>query len=207
MGEDAVERPRNMIEIERLDKEAGVPDLAPSAAAQEPMKLLLDGAVPPRLHLLERPKPVEIVVGPKDLLDPRRTERAYQLLLQIGDAHEEAEPLHVRTREPGAETGALQCPSEDRFLAGIVQTREPHTILAYTETLEELPDAMGASEAFDANAHCREVDAAPLGERFDRDLVALPFDDHHGARFGPVNYHVDGRHGDTSRRPRIIEAG
>ena len=186
MGEDAVEWSRDMVEVERLDEEAGVPDLAPSAAAQEPVKLLLGGAIAPRRHLLERPKPVEIVVGPKDLLDPRRTERAYQLLFQIGDAHEEAEPLHVRARELGAETGALQCPSEDRLLAGIAKTREPRAIPACTEVLEELPDAMCASEAFDANARWREVDAAPLGKRFDRDLVTLPFDDHHGAQFHRV---------------------
>jgi hypothetical protein len=178
MGEDAVEWSRDMVEVERLDEEAGVPDLAPSAAAQEPMKLLLDGAVPPRRHLLERPKPVEIVVRPKDLLDPRRTERAYQLLLQIGDAHKEAEPLHVRTREPGAEAGALECPAEDRLLAGIAQTGEPRAIRACTEALEELPDAMDASEALDANPRGCKVDAAPLGERFDRDLVTLPLDDH-----------------------------
>jgi hypothetical protein len=37
MGEDTVEWSRDMVEVERLDEEAGVPDLAPSAAAQEPV--------------------------------------------------------------------------------------------------------------------------------------------------------------------------
>jgi hypothetical protein len=202
MGEDTVEWSRDMVEVERLDEEAGVPDLAPSAAAQEPVKLLLDGAVPPRRHLLERAKPVEIVVGPKDLLDPRRTERAYQLLFQIRDAHEEAEPLHIRARQPGAEAGALQCPPEDRLLAGIAKTREPQAVPACTEALEELPDAMSASEAIDANPRGCKVDAPPLGERFDCDLVTLPLDDQYGAQFDPVGYHVDGGHGEASRRPR-----
>jgi hypothetical protein len=84
-----------MVEVERFDEDAGVPDLSSTSAAQEPVKLILDGAAAPRRHLLERPKPMEIVVRPKDLLDPRRTERAYQLLFQIADAYEEAEPLHV----------------------------------------------------------------------------------------------------------------
>ena len=106
MGEYPVERAGHTGEVERLGQETGVPDLAASAAAQEPVELLLDGAVPPRGHLLERPKPVQIVVGSKDLLDPWRTERADQLLLQIGDAHEEAEPLEVRSRKPGTEPGA-----------------------------------------------------------------------------------------------------
>jgi hypothetical protein len=141
-----------MVEVERFDEEAGVPDLSSTSAAQEPVKLILDGTVTPRRHLLQRPKPVEIIVGPKNLLDARRTERAYQLLLQIGNAHEEAEPLHVRAREPGAEAGALQCPSENRLLASVAKTRETRAIPNRTEFLEELPDAMCASEALDANA-------------------------------------------------------
>ena len=40
------------------------------------------------------------------------------------------------------------------------------------------------------NARGRKVDAAPLGERFDRDLVTLPFDDHHGAQFDRVGCHI-----------------
>lgn len=188
MGEDAVERPGNVVEVERVDEEAGVPDLPPAAAAHEPAKLLLGGAIAPRRHLLKRPKPVEIVVSPKDLLDPRRTERAYQLLLQIGDADEEAEPLHVRARELGAQTGALECPAEDPLLAGVAETREPRAVLACTDLLEERPDAMRASEARDPNARGFKVDAAPLGQRFDCDLVTLPFDHHdracrHSGRF------------------------
>ena len=69
---------------------------------------------------------------------------------------------------------------------------------------------MRASEAFDADAQCREVDAPPLGERFDRDLVALPFDDHYGAQFDPSDITSMAL---TARRPagrefrRQIEAG
>ena len=179
-----------MVEVERFDEEAGVPDLSSTAAAQEPVQLILDGTIAPRGHLLKRPKPVEIVVRPKDLLDARRTERAYQLLLQIGNAHEEAEPLHVRTSQVRAEAGALERPSEDRLLAGIAKTREPRAILARCELLEELPDAMCASEALDPYARRREIDAAPLGERFDRDLITFPFDDHDAAQFVPIGCHI-----------------
>jgi hypothetical protein len=197
MGEDPVEWPGDAVEIERVDKQAGVADLAPSPTAHEPVELLFRGAIAPRRHLLKRPKSVEIVVDPKDLLDPRRTERADQLLLQIGDAHEEAEPLHVRTPEPGAEAGALECPSEDRFLAGIAKARKARAVAACTELLEELPDAMCASEALDANARGCKVDAAPLCERFDCDLVTLPLDDHYGAQFGPVGCRIHRPHPDT----------
>src|SRR5215211_1007320 len=182
MGDDPVERPRDVVEVESVDEQTGVPDLSSTSAAQEPVELLFGRAIAPCRHLLERPKPMEIVVVPKDLLDPRRTERADQLLLQIGDAHEEAEPLHVRPPEPVAEAGALECPSEDRFLAGIAKAREARAVAACTELLEELPDAMCASEALDANARGCKVDAAPLGERLDCHLVTLPFDDQHDAQ-------------------------
>ena len=190
MGEDALEWPGDMVEVERLDEVPGVPDLALSAAAQEPVKLLLDGTVAPRRHLLELPKPVEIVVRPKDLRDPRRAERAYQLLLQVGLAYEEAEPLHVRARELVAKTSALEGSTKHALLAGIAQAREARTLSSTPELLEKGSDAVRASESNDADAHGRKVNAAPLGERFDCDLVTFTFDDHDGAYFGPVGCHI-----------------
>ena len=178
MGKDSVERPRDAFEIERLHEQAGVADLAASTAAHEPPKLLLGGTVAPCRHLLERSKPAEVVVGVEDLFDARRAERTDQLLLEIRDADVEPEVLHVRARELGAETGALERLSEDSLLARIAKTREARSILLCNEVLEERPDAMCASEALDPNARGRKVQAAPLGERFDCDLVTLPFDDH-----------------------------
>jgi hypothetical protein len=190
MGEDAVERPRDAFEIERVHERAGVADLALSAAAQEPVKLLLDGTVAPRRHLLQLPKPVEIVVRPKDLRDPRRAERAYQLLLQVGLAYEEAEPLHVRARELVAKTSALEGSTKHALLASIAQAREPRTLSSTPELLEKGSNAVRASESNDADARGRKLNAAPLGERFDCDLVTFTFDDHDGAYFGPVGCHI-----------------
>src|SRR5215216_5119433 len=147
MGKDAVEWPGHAVEVERLDQEPGVPGLAPSAAAHEPPKLLLGAAVAPRRHLLECPETMEIVVRREDLLDAWRPERANQLLLQIGDADVEAEPLHVRARELRAESGALERSPEDRFLAGVAKTAEPGAVRACAELLEKLSDAMRASKA------------------------------------------------------------
>src|SRR6185369_17731719 len=128
MGEDAIERPRDAFEIERLHEQAGVADLAASAAAHEPLKLLLGGAVAPRRHLLERSKPVEVAIGVEDLFDAQRAERTDQLLLEIRHADEEPDVLHVRAREVGAEAGALEGPAEDRLLTRIAETREPQAI-------------------------------------------------------------------------------
>jgi hypothetical protein len=81
VGEDSVQRPRNALEIEGVDEDAGVEDLAASAAAHEPPKLLLAGPATPLGHPLECPKPMEITVGAEDFFDGRRTDRTDQLNL------------------------------------------------------------------------------------------------------------------------------
>ena len=54
MDEDAVERPRDIVGVERVDEEAGVADLATPAAAKEPAKLLLGGALASGARYLRR---------------------------------------------------------------------------------------------------------------------------------------------------------
>src|SRR4029450_1712739 len=99
MGKDSVEWPRDALKIERIYAVAGVPDLAASAAAHEPPKLILGGAVAPRRHLLKRSKPVEIVIGVEDLFDARRAERTDQFLLEIRDADVDPDALQGRAGE------------------------------------------------------------------------------------------------------------
>jgi hypothetical protein len=99
MSEDLVKWPRDALEIERIDEEAGVPDLAPSAATHESPKLLVGAATTPRRHLLKRPKAMEVTVGLENFFDSLRTERPDQLILQILVAHVEAELLQLGTRE------------------------------------------------------------------------------------------------------------
>jgi hypothetical protein len=178
MSEDPVERPRDPVEVERLDEQTRVADLAPSAAAHETPKLLLGGAASPCGHLLELSKAMQIVVRADDPLHARHTERADQLLLQIRVADEEPEAFHVRAGEAGAEAeaGPLQRPAEDRFLARIAETCEPRPI--FPELLEERSDPMSPSETLDADSQGSEVDGAALGQRFHCHLVALAFDHH-----------------------------
>jgi hypothetical protein len=190
MREDSVERSRHAVEIERIDEEAGVPDLAAPAAAHEPPKLLLDRTAAPFRHLLERSKPMEIVVGAENLFDARGADRTDQLLLEIRLAHVEPELLHIRTGEVRAEARALERPAKHRFLAGIAETREPQAVPAGAELLEEGADAVCASEANDLNVRGGEVDPAPLGQRLDCDLIAYSFNDYGRAQVGPVRYHV-----------------
>jgi hypothetical protein len=193
MGEDSVEWPRDALEIERIDEEAGIADLAASAAAQEPPKLLLVGPAAPLRHLLERPKPTEITVGAKDCFDGRRTERPDELILQICDAHVEPKLLQVHTSEVGAKTGALECPAKHRLLFCIAQSREPRAIIPWTELVEESCDAVGASEPNNADVRRYKVHPASLGQRLDRDLVAHALNDH-DRRYVGVRFHIHRRH-------------
>lgn len=178
IGENSVEWSRDAVEIERVDEDAGVADLAAPAAAHEPAQLFLDGTATPRRHLLEGPEAMEITVAAQDVFDGYRTERANQLILQIRDAHEEAEPFHCRAREIRAETGALERSPKDPLLACIVEAREPESISWSTELGQEASDAVRASKPNNLDAGRREVDLASPGQCFDRDLVARAFNNH-----------------------------
>jgi putative two-component system response regulator len=58
-----VEWPRHPVELDRLDQDPGVPDLAAAAAAEEPAELLTGGTPAPRRLLLQRPERREIALG------------------------------------------------------------------------------------------------------------------------------------------------
>jgi len=179
MGQYPVERPRHSIEIERLDEEARVADLSPAAAAHEAPKLLLGGPPFPRRLLLEGAEGPEVSVRLDDLLHSRGAERADQLILQIRDAHVEAQPLHVGTSEAGAESGPIEAAPELSLLCVVVETCHPDVMPLRPVQLEELSDCLGAADRHDGDALCFQVAAAALGERFERDLVADSFDEHY----------------------------
>jgi MFS transporter, DHA2 family, multidrug resistance protein len=181
VGEHALQRPGHPREIDGLDEKARVPDLSPAAAAHEAPKLLCRGPFSPRglfLERAERPKIALCLDDPDDLLG---AECANQLVLEIGDAHVEAERLHVRAREAGAEPGSLETATELRFLADVTEAREREAESSRAEPLEEAPDRLRASDRHHGDALGLEVPAAARGERLDRDLVADPLDEHDGA--------------------------
>jgi hypothetical protein len=200
MGEDSVEWPRDALEIERIDEQAGVADLATSAAAHEPPKLLLGGTAAPLRHLLQRPESMEITVGAEDFFDGRHAKRTNQLILQVRDAHVEPELLHFRTSEVGAQTGALECPAKHRLLAGVAETSDAHAVVRRSELVEEASDAVRAPEPNEPDSRRCEVNPAPLGQRLDRDLVAHAFDDHDRATVGLIGCHIHRRHLCTIKR-------
>ena len=154
MGQYPVERPRHSLEIERLDEEARVADLPPASTAHEAPKLLLGGPPFPRRLPLEGAEGPKVSVRFDDLLHLRGTERADQLVLQIRDAHVEAQPFHVGTSEAGAESGPIETAPELALLCVVVETGHPDVMPLRPVQLEELSDCLGASDRYDGNALC-----------------------------------------------------
>ena len=122
-AEDRVERPWNALEVECLDHDARVTELAASAATHEPSQLLFGRAAAPRRHLLERPKAMQITVGLEELLDRRRAQRANQLVLEVRVAHIEPKLLQF-----AAEARAFERSAEHGLLPSVAETREPYAV-------------------------------------------------------------------------------
>src|SRR5205085_6517627 len=99
VGQHAVERARNAIEVQRLDEQPRVTQLSPVGTAEEAPQLPLDVAAPPGRLLLEGSEWTEIPVGVEHLFHACGAECSDQLVLEIGDADVETESLHVRPRE------------------------------------------------------------------------------------------------------------
>ena len=94
MRQHAVEGARHPGEVERLDEQARVADLAAAAAAHETAKLLVARPSLPRRLFLEGAEGAEVALLLDDLLDRGGSECPDQLVLQVNDADVEAERLH-----------------------------------------------------------------------------------------------------------------
>src|SRR5205809_1356816 len=93
--EYAVQRRRHAGEIARVYEQRRCLDLAAAVRAQEAAELLRVGPSPPRGLLLELAERFQLARGVDDALHRRDAERADELVLQVRDAHVEAQPLHV----------------------------------------------------------------------------------------------------------------
>ena len=184
MSEDPVERPRDVVEIERLDEVLRVADLAPAAAAHEAAELLLDRSALPLRLLLQRAEGAEVAVRFDDLLDRVDTERADQLFLKICIADVEAEPFQIVARQVRAEPGPLETATEVALLRGVAQTGQPHVESLGAEPVQEPADRLRASDRQHGDALGVEVPTATPREGFDRVLIADPFDEHDRTRVG-----------------------
>jgi hypothetical protein len=179
VGKDAGQRSRHGGKVERLDEQRGVSDLA---VPHEPVELLLAGQVSLLALLLEGAECGELALALDDLLDGIRAERARELVLEILDADEEAEPLHPGPVEVHAKTGPLERTSEMRLLANVAESRQFAVQPSGTESSEEVADRLGSSDRHDGDALDDEISTEPARQGLDRTLVADPFDEHDRTR-------------------------
>src|SRR6266508_1406933 len=177
-SKDAVERPRHLGEIERLDQQTRVSDLPAAATAHEPPKLLLIGPSLPRRLLLEGAEGSEVALSVDDLFHGGGTERADQLVLEVCDAHVEAEPFHVGASDVGAEAGTLESTLEVALLRGVAEARQPGVQALRAQQIEEASDGLRTPDRHDRNALGVKIPTTALGQRLQRELVSDPLDKH-----------------------------
>jgi hypothetical protein len=178
MSKHTVQRPRHLGEIQRFDEQAGVPDLPAAATAHEAPKLLLICASSPCRLLLERAEGSKLSLGGNDPFYESGAESADQLVLQVDDAHIEAECFHVGAGEIGAEAGPLERALEVSFLCGVTETREPDVQPSRAKQIQEAPNGLRTPNRHDGNSLGVQVPTTAFGERFQCTLIADPLDEH-----------------------------
>ncbi|SFG74638.1 Cupin [Streptomyces mirabilis] len=111
--EEVVERGRYLSGVEVLDQEMPVADLAALLRAEKAPQLLLPGPTVVCGLVQEGLPGPQVALGPDDLLDARRAQRADEFILQIRHAHEEA---------PVRRPGPLQAAVVEALLALVAQS-------------------------------------------------------------------------------------
>jgi hypothetical protein len=178
MGKYPVERPRHLAEIQRVDEQTRVSDLPAAAAAHEAAKLLFVCPSLPRRLLLEGAEGSKVALGVNDLFHGGGTESADQLVLQVCDTHVETQPFHVSASEVGAEAGPLETAPEVTLLSCVTEARQPDVEPPRSEQIQETSDCLRTPDRDDRNALGVEIPTTALSQRFERDLVADPFNEH-----------------------------
>jgi hypothetical protein len=184
MRKDTVKRPGHPGQVERVDEQCRRFDLSFRLGTKETPQLLLPGPRSPLGLILEGAKRDEVTEGLDDLFHGGGTKAADQLVLQVGDAHEEADALHLGTRQVGAEPGPLEPAPEIAFLPCVTQARQSEVEAARTVPIEEACDVGGAPHRHDGNRLSSEISAAAPGERLERELIADAFNEDDRSRAG-----------------------
>ena len=104
----------------------------------------------PRGLLLEGTERSEVALSVDDPFNGGRTEGADQLVLQVRDAHVEAESLHVFAGKVGAEAGPLEAAPEVALLGDVTEARQSDVTPPRAEPPQEASDffdpPMGTTE-------------------------------------------------------------
>jgi dihydrofolate reductase len=179
--EDAVERLRDSIEVERFDEQSRVLDLA-RTAPEEAAKLGLGWPALPLRLLLEGAKGREASAPFQNGLDARHSERADELALQIGLADVEAEALQGLAGEVRAEPGAFKRSRELALLPCVAEAGQAD--VASFDRPQDVAECLRAADGDDRDSLRFEGVSAPSRKRLDCNLVADSLDQHEGRGVG-----------------------
>jgi len=175
---NTVQRPRHVAEIERLDEQSRVVDLPAAAGAHEAPKLGFGGQPSPGRLVLQSAKRSQVSLSADNPFDGGGSEGADQLILEICVAHVETEAFRVGAAEMSAEAGALEGAPEVVLLRGVAEARQSDVQPSRAETFQRVSDPLGTADRHDGHALIGKIPPTALGHRFERALVADPFDEH-----------------------------
>jgi hypothetical protein len=153
-------------------------DLPAAAGAHETPKLLFIRPSSVRSLVLEGAERSKLTLSGDDLFHGGSTDGADQLVLQVRDAHEETQRFHAGATEVRAEAGALETAPEVTFFCGVTQARQSDIQTRRTEQIQKASDVHRAAHWHDGNALSVKISTTALGERFQRELIADPFNKH-----------------------------
>ena len=138
-----------------------------------------------------------------DLHDGVDAERPDQLVLEVGLADVEPDPLHPRPCQIGAETGALQPAPEQALLGGVAQPGQPEVQTGRSDHRQETSDVGGSADRHDGDAFLVEAPSPAPGEGFQRHLVTDALGENDCPRFDGGGQRRTGRDHDG----RALAAG
>ena len=173
-GEYGVEWLRHAVEVDRIDEQPRVTELAIRARAQEAPQLRFPGLPPPRGLPLHGAKRAKIALRAEKLLGQRGARRADELFFQILHADMKAQPLQVGTRAGRADTGRREAPPDDVLRPGITQAGETCPCPRRAEPPQVTGERVRAAGRDDRDAFRAEAPAAAASQRFNRDLSLIP---------------------------------
>jgi hypothetical protein len=155
-------------------------DLPATAGTHEPPELLLNGPSLLRRLLLEGTERSKLALRIDDLFHGPGAERADQLVLQVCDADVETESFHLGATEAAAEPGPLETAPEVALLCGVTESRQSDVKPVRAEQHQEAPDGRRTSHLHNGDALIVKLPTTARSERFERELIADPFNEHDG---------------------------
>jgi hypothetical protein len=110
------------------------------------------------------------------------TESADQLVLEVRDAHVEAQPFHIDASEVRSQARSLETVPELALLCSVTETRQPDVKPLGTEQFQEASYSLRTPDWHNRNALGVKIPTPALSERSQRDPIAHPFDEHDRTR-------------------------